>query len=87
MGGDHRVNGMRKKTLRHIIDSIFKITSEVFDVTRFPSRDSCPWEKLVRAQDLVVAIQQRFVAAKDSIELVLEASKKAIPESIEPLQH
>ena len=29
------------------------------------------------------AIQQRYVAAKDSIELVLEASKKAIPDSIE----
>ena len=33
--------------------------------------------------DLAIAIQQRYVAAKDSIALVLEASKKAIPDSIE----
>ena len=35
---------------------------------------------------LFCAIQQRRVAAKDSIELVLEASKKAIPDSIEKLR-
>ena len=55
-------------------------------MTQFPSLDSCPWEKLIRVQDLAIAIQQRFVAAKDSIELVLEASKKAIPSTIDVLQ-
>ena len=44
-------------------------------------------DKLIREQDLAIAIQQRYVAAKYSIELVLEASKpeKVIPESIEKL--
>ena len=76
---------MRTTTRHRIIDLIFKLTSKMFDMGRFPSRDSGPWEKLIRVQDLAVAIQQRFAAAKDSIELVLEASKKAIPESIEKL--
>ena len=76
---------MKAKTLHRIIDLIFKLTSDMFDMGRFPSRDSGPWEKLIRVQDLEVAIQQRFVAAKDSIELVLEASKKAIPDNIERL--
>ena len=53
---------------------------------RFPSRDGDPWDKLIQVQDLVIAIQQRYVAAKDSIELVLEASKQAIPDSIEKLR-
>ena len=53
---------------------------------RFPSRDSGPWEKLIRVQDLAIAIQQRFVVAKDYIELVLEASEKAIPGNIEALR-
>ena len=35
---------------------------------------------------MAIAIQQRYVAAKDSIELVLEASKNAIPDSIEKLR-
>ena len=52
---------------------------------RFPFRDSGPWEKLIRGQNLAVAIQQRFVAVQDSIELVLEASKMAIPENIQRL--
>ncbi len=55
-------------------------------MSRFPSRDAGPWEKLIRVQDLFVAIQRRFAAAKDSIELVLETSKKSIPESIERLR-
>ncbi len=37
-------------------------------------------------QDLFVAIQLRFAAARDSIELVLETSKKSIPDSIERLR-
>ena len=70
---------MRTKTLHRIIDLIFQLTSEMFDMGQFPSRDSWPWENLV-------AIQQRFVAAKDSIELVLEASKRVIPDTIERLR-
>ena len=31
-------------------------------------------------------VQQRYVVAKDSIELILEASKKAIPDNIEKLR-
>ena len=78
--------GMKPKTIRCIVDLVFKLTSEWFDMTRFPSRDSGSWEKLIRVQDLAIVIQQRFVAAKDSIELVLEASKKAIPGTIETLR-
>ena len=37
-------------------------------------------------QDLFVAIQLRFAAARDSIELVLETSKKSFPESFERLR-
>ena len=76
---------MGKKTLQRTIDLIFKLTSEMFDMGRFPSRHGCPWDKLIRTQDLAIAIQQRYVATKASIELVLEASKKAIPDSIEKL--
>ena len=76
---------MRTKTLHRVIDLSFKLTSELFDMGRFPSHDRCPWEKLIRVQHLAVAIQQRLVAAKDSIELVLEASKKAIQGNIEML--
>ena len=76
---------MRTRPLQCIINLIFKLTLETFDMGRFPSRDSGPWDKLIRVQDLAVAIQQRYVVAKDSIELVLEASKKAIPDNIERL--
>ena len=69
---------MKPKTIQLVVDLVFKLTSESFDMTRFPSRDSDPWEKLIRVQDLAIAVQQRFVAAKDSIELVLEASKKPV---------
>ncbi len=37
-------------------------------------------------QDLFVAIQRRFAAARDSVESVLETSLKSIPESIERLR-
>jgi hypothetical protein len=37
-------------------------------------------------QDLLIALQQRYVAGKDSIEVVLEASKKAIPSSVGALR-
>ena len=63
---------MGKKTLQRIIDLIFKLTSEMFDMGRFPSQDCGPWDKLIREQDLAIAIQQRYVAAKESIEMVLE---------------
>ena len=75
----------KPKTTQWIIDLVFKLTTEWFDMTRFPSLVSSPWEKLIRVQDLAIAIQQRYVAAKDSIKLVLEVSKKAIPGTIEAL--
>jgi hypothetical protein len=67
-------NQMRLKTiaLHWIIELIFKLTGEQYDMSRFPSRDAGPWEKLIRVQDLFVAIQLRFAAARDSIEFVLE---------------
>ncbi len=69
-------NQMRLKTiaLHRIIELIFKLAGEQFDMSRFPSRDAGPWEKLIRVKDLFVAIQRRFAAAKDSIELVHETS-------------
>ena len=48
--------------------------------------DSGPWGKLVRMQDLGIALHQRYVAGKESIEVVLEASKREIPNNIEALQ-
>ena len=33
-------------------------------------------------QDLAIALHQRYVAGKDSIEVVLEASKRSIPNSV-----
>ena len=38
-------------------------------------------------QDLAIALQQRYVAGRDSIELVLTASKKAIPGNIGALRN
>ena len=38
---------MRTKTLHRIIDLIFKLTDELFDMGHIPSRDSAPWEKLI----------------------------------------
>ena len=49
-----------KKTKR-ILELMFKITTEWFDMTRFPSRDGGPWDKAIRMQDLMVALQQRNV--------------------------
>jgi hypothetical protein len=51
-----------------------------------PSRDCGPWSKLLQVQDVLIVDPQRYVAAKGSIELVLEASKKAIPDNIEKLR-
>ena len=61
---------------------MFKITTEWFDVTRFPSRDGGPWDKAIRMQDLMIALHQRYVAGKDSIEVVLELGsiKESNPE-------
>jgi hypothetical protein len=60
--------------LHRIIELIFKLAGEQFDMNRFASRDAGPWEKLIRVQDLFVAIQRRFAAARDSIDLVHETS-------------
>jgi hypothetical protein len=67
---------MRLETiaLNRIIDLIFKLAGEQFDVSRFPSRGAGPWKKLILVQNLFVAIQERFAAARDSIELVHETS-------------
>ncbi len=69
-------NQMRLKTiaLHWIIELIFKLAGEQYDMSRFPSRDAGPWEKLIQVQDLSVAIQWRFAAARDSNELVHETS-------------
>ncbi len=77
---------LNTKTLHRIIDLIFKLARELFYMSWFPSRDAGPCDKRIRVQDLFVAIQQRFAAAKDSIELVLETSYKSIPESIDQLR-
>ncbi len=75
---------MGMKSLHCIMGHIFKLMSERFDMSLFPARDTK--QKLIRVQDFCVAIQQKFVAVKHSIKLVLEASKKAILESIEKLR-
>ncbi len=71
----HKLMLLKTKTLHWIIDLIFKLAGEqsnCFDMPFFQSRDARPWETLVRVQDLFVAIQRRFAAARDSNELVLE---------------
>jgi hypothetical protein len=82
----HQLMLLKFKTLHKIIDLVFKLAGEQFDMSRFQSRDAGPWEKLILVQDLVVAIQQRFAVARNSVELVLETSKKSIAESIERLR-
>ena len=52
----------KPKTTQLIIDLMFKVTTEWFDVTRFPSRDDGlgRWDKAIRiVQDLVIALDQR----------------------------
>jgi hypothetical protein len=85
-GATHKLMLLKNKTLHQIIDLVFKIAGEQFDMSSFLSRDAGPWEKLIRVQDLFMAIQRRFVAARDSLEWVLETSRKSIPESIERLR-
>ena len=46
----------KPKTLRRIIESMFKTTTEWFDMTRFPSRDGGPWDKVLRMQGLAIAL-------------------------------
>ncbi len=82
----HKLILLKTKTIHLIIDLILKLAGEQFDMSRFPSRDAGPWEKLIREQDLFLAILQRFAAARDSVELVFKTSKKSIPESIERLR-
>ena len=76
----------KPKTTRRLLESMFKITTEWFDMTRFPSRDAGPWDKAIRMQDLMIALQQRYVNGKDAIALVLESSKKAISSSVRALR-
>jgi hypothetical protein len=65
-------NLMRLNILLHrIIDLIFKLAGDQFHMSRFPSRDAGPWKKLIRVQDLFVAIQRRFAAARVSLELCM----------------
>ncbi len=82
----HKLMLLKTKTLHRIMDLIFKLAGEQFDISRFPPRDAGPWEKLIRVKSLLVDIQRRFATARDSIKLVLETSKKSIPESIERLR-
>ena len=55
-------------------------------MTRFPNRDGGHWDKAIRMQDLLIALQERYVDGKDSMEVVLEASKKAIPNTVAALR-
>jgi hypothetical protein len=50
----HKLMLLKTKTLHRIIDLIFKLAGEQFDMSCFPSRDARPWEKLIRVQDLNV---------------------------------
>ena len=75
----------KPKTTKRLLELMFKITTEWLDMMRFPSRDCGPWDKAIRMQDLMIALQQRYVNGKDSIELVLDSSKKAIPSGIRAL--
>lgn len=57
-------------------------------MARFLSLNGGQWDKDIQVQDLFIAIQQRYVVAKDMTDLILQASKKAIPDSInKPLIH
>ena len=76
---------MKPKTTKRLLELMFKITTEWFDMTRFPSRDCGSWDKAIRMQDLMIALQQRYVNGQDAIELVLESSKKAIPRLVNNL--
>ena len=76
----------KPKTLGRILELMFKITTEWFDMTRFPSKDGGPWDKAIRMQALAVALQQRYIRGKDAFELVLESSKKAIPSGVGALR-
>ncbi len=86
MASKTKLMSLGTKTLDRLIDLIFKLTAESFDMALFPSRHAGPRDKLIRVQDFCVARKQRYVAARDSIKSVLEASKKAIQESIEKLK-
>ena len=72
----------KPKTIRGILDLMFKITTEWFDMTCFPRRNRGPWDKVVRMPDLMVALHQKYVAGKDSIEVALELGsiKESNPE-------
>ena len=51
----------KPKTIKMLLELMFKITTEWFDMTRFPSRDCGSWDKAIRMQDLMIALQQRYV--------------------------
>ena len=56
-------------------------------MTHFPSRDGGSWDQAIRLQDLAIALQQRYVAGRYSIDLVLTASKKATPDNVGALRN
>ena len=58
---------------QRILDLMFKITTEWFDMTSFPSRDGGPWDKAIRMQDLMIALHQRYVTGKESIGSIQES--------------
>ena len=79
----------KPKTTKRLLELMHKITThstQWLDMTRFPSRDCGPWDKAIRMQDLMIALQQRCVNGKDAIELVLKSSKKAIPSGVGALR-
>ena len=59
----------KPKTTKRLLDLIFKKSTDWFDMTSFPSRDCGPWDQAIRFQDLLVVLQQRYVAGRDLIEL------------------
>ena len=84
MGSDRATTEVDKEAQDNYAAPRFNVqtTTEWFNMTRFPSRDGGPWDQAIRMQDLLIALQQRYVAGKDSIERVLEASKKSIPNRV-----
>ena len=72
---------MRTKTLHRIFDLILKLNRNflMWDASRRVTAVCGRNLSECKIWQGAVAIQQRFVAAKESIELVLEASKKTIP--------
>ena len=77
----------KPKPNKRLLDLIFKTSTKWVGMTRFSSRDGGQWDQAIRLQDVAVALHQRYVAGKDSIEQVLTASKKAIPGNVGALRN